>query len=225
MRYEIKGDNLPIVICYLQNGESVVSESGAMSWCTEDIQVETKGRGGLGKMLGRALSGENMFQNIYTGHGPNSHIAFASSFPGAILPVQISSNQDLIVQKRSFMASEVGVQTEIYFQKKIGAGLFGGEGFIMQRLKGNGLAFLEVDGSLHEYDLEAGQTIVIDTGYLVAMSGSCKMDLRSAGNLTSKFFGGEGWFNTVVTGPGKVYLQSMPLSHLISLMPFNTGNN
>ncbi|NMA50320.1 MAG: TIGR00266 family protein [Mollicutes bacterium] len=217
MKYEIKGDNLPVVIVHLNQNESIVSEAGAMSWHTEGINVNTKGRGGLGKMIGRGFSGETMFQNIYTAQSDNQQIAFASSFPGSIVKVDISNGNELIVQKRSFLASSINVNTEIFFQKKLGAGLFGGEGFIMQKLIGEGIAFLEVDGSFHAYTLDANEKMIIDTGYLVAMDSTCSMDIQSAGNLKSMLLGGEGLFNTVIKGPGKIYLQSMPLAKLRSL--------
>lgn len=219
MEYEIKGNNLPYVICYLESGESIVSEAGAMAWHSSNMEVETKGRGGIGKMFGRAFSGESMFQNIYTPRSGRGEIAFASSFPGLILAIDLSGGKDLVVQKRAFLASEVGVDTEIFFQKKLGAGFFGGEGFIMQRLYGNGTAFLEVDGSIEERILASGEKIIIDTGYLLAMDSTCSMDIVSAGNMKSMIFGGEGFFNTVINGPGKVYLQTMPLNHLLSLIP------
>lgn len=218
MKYEIKGDNLPYVICYLENGESIVSESGAMAWHSPNMEVETKGRGGLGKMFGRAFSGESMFQNIYTARSGQGEIAFASSFPGLILAINIDASNELIVQKKAFLASEESVETEVTFQRKLGAGFFGGEGFIMQRVYGNGIVFLEVDGSIEERELASGERIIIDTGYLLAMDSTCSMDIIKAGNMKSMLFGGEGLFNTVITGPGKVYLQTMPISNLLSLI-------
>lgn len=219
MQYEVRGGDLPVVVCRLAQGESIVSEAGAMSWYTDGIVVETKGRGGLGKMFGRAFAGEKMFQNIYTAKKGPGEIAFASSFPGSILAYEVSGGNELIVQKKAFLASEEGVETEVFFQRKLGTGFFGGEGFIMQRLYGRGLAFLEIDGSLQLYELEAGQRLIVDTGYLVAMSTTCSMDIQSTGNMKTMFFGGEGIFNTVVTGPGKVYLQTMPINKLFGLFP------
>lgn len=218
MKYEIKGGTLPVVVCSLDAGESIVSEAGAMSWHTASIKVETKGRGGIGKMFGRAFSGESMFQNIYKANGTSGEIAFASSFPGSIEALDISPSNNFIVQKRSFLASDETVETSVFFQKKLGAGFFGGEGFIMQKLAGNGTAFIEVDGSLHKYELTNGEKLIIDTGYLVAMSDTCSMDIETAGNMKSMFLGGEGFFNTVITGPGTVYLQSMPISRLRGLL-------
>ena len=176
--------------------------------------METTTNGGIGKAFGRMFSGEAMFQNRYTAMGGNGMIAFASSFPGQILARQIVPGQELIVQKTGFLASEAGVSLSVYFQKKLGAGFFGGEGFIMQRLSGNGMAFLEFDGHVVQYDLQPGQQIVVDTGYLAAMEGSCSIEVQTVPGLKNMVFGGEGVFNTVVTGPGRVWLQTMPISNV-----------
>lgn len=221
MKYQIVGEPLPVVICNLENEERMITERGSMSWMTPNMKMETSGNGGLGKMFGRALSGEAMFQNIYTAKGGNGQIAFASSFPGSIRAFQITPGQSMIVQKSGFLASEAGVELSMFFRKKLGAGLFGGEGFIMQKLSGNGLAFIEIDGYACEYDLAAGQQMIVDTGYLAAMSDSCSMDIQSVPGLKNMMFGGEGLFNTVVTGPGKVILQTMPISAVAaSLMSY-----
>lgn len=218
MKYEIKGGSLPVVICTLDQGESMVTQAGGMSWHTQGIKVETKGRGGIGKMIGRAFSGESMFQNKYTSQGNQEEIAFASTFPGAILPVEISSTNELIVQKRAFLASQEGVDTGVFFQKKLAAGFFAGEGFIMIKLSGDGLAFLEIDGSVHEHMLGRGEKITVDTGHVAAIDSTCSMNIESAGGMKSMLLGGEGLFNTVVTGPGRVFIQSMPISRLRSTL-------
>lgn len=223
MRYEIKGDTLPVVVCYLENGERMITERGSMSWMSPNMKMETTSNGGIGKAFGRMFSGEALFQNRYTATGGNGMIAFASSFPGQIVARQIASGQELIVQKSGFLASEEGVDLSIFFQKKFGAGLFGGEGFIMQRLSGNGIAFLEFDGHVVEYELRPGQQIVVDTGYLAAMDATCSMEIQTVPGLKNMVFGGEGVFNTVVTGPGHVWLQTMPISsvagELLRYMP------
>ena len=166
MRYEIQGDTLPVVICYLDGGEKMITEKGAMSWMSPNMHMATSTNGGIGKAFGRMFSGESMFQNIYTAQGGPGMIAFASCFPGSILPYQISPGRELIVQKSGFLASEAGVNLSVFFQKRFGSGLFGGEGFIMQRLAGEGMVFLEFDGHVVEYDLQPGQQIIVDTGYL-----------------------------------------------------------
>ncbi|MGN1341338.1 MAG: TIGR00266 family protein [Oscillospiraceae bacterium] len=212
MRYEIKGEPLPVVICYLSVGEQVKCEKGAMSWMTPNMKMET-GAGGIGKAFGRMFSGESIFQNTYTSVGGDGMIAFASSFPGSIIPVDVSKG-DFIVQKSGYLASEPTVELSVAFQKKLGAGFFGGEGFIMQRLHGTGMAFIEIDGYVVEYELQAGQQLLVDTGYLAAMTASCTMDIQTVKGVGNVLFGGEGLFNTVVTGPGKVYLQTMPISNV-----------
>lgn len=211
MQYEIKGGNLPVVICSLENGESMFNESGAMCWMSPNMEMNTSG-GGIGKMFGRMFSGENMFQNIYTARGGNGMIAFASSFPGSIRAVDITPNSALVVQKAGFLAAEAGVDLSVFFQKKAGAGFFGGEGFIMQKLSGQGTAFLEIDGAAVEYDLAPGQKMIIDTGYLAAMTETCSIELQAVKGAKNMLFGGEGFFNTVITGPGHIILQTMPVS-------------
>ena len=221
MRYEIKGEPLPVVVCKLEEGEKMITERGSMSWMSPNMKMETSGGGSIGKAFGRLISGEAIFQNIYTAQGGPGLIAFASSFPGSIRTIEISPGNDFIVQKTGFLASERGVELSVFFRKKLGSGFFGGEGFIMQRLSGNGLAFIEIDGSAVEYELEAGQQIVVDTGYLAAMSSTCSMDIQTIPGVKNMFFGGEGVFNTVVTGPGRVILQTMPVSGVAkAIQPF-----
>lgn len=223
MRYEIAGNELPVVICYLENGETMITERGSMSWMSPNMKMETTSNGGIGKALGRMFAGEAIFQNRYTAMNGNGMIAFASSFPGQIRPWQVGPGNEVIVQKSGFLASEESVELSVFFQKKLGAGLFGGEGFIMQRLSGRGMAFLEFDGHVVEYTLQPGQQIVIDTGYLAAMDATCQMDIKTVPGLKNMVFGGEGVFNTVITGPGRVWLQTMPLSgvaaEILKFMP------
>lgn len=221
MNYSIEGGNLPVVICNLEGGETMVTERGSMSWMSPNMKMETTSNGGLGKALGRMFAGEAMFQNRYTAMGGSGMIAFASSFPGCIRAVNIVPGHDFIVQKSGFLASEQSVELSVFFQKKLGAGFFGGEGFIMQKLSGSGVAFVEFDGHVIEYELQAGQSIVVDTGYLAAMDGSCSMEIKSVPGVKNALFGGEGLFNTIISGPGKVYLQTMPISHVAgAISPF-----
>lgn len=220
MKYEIKGTPLPVVICEIEPGESLITEGGSMSWMTPNMVMETVS-GGLGKSLGRMFSGESLFLNKYTAEGGQGMIAFASSFPGQILPVNIEPNASMVVQKSAFLASQSGVELSIHFQKKLGAGFFGGEGFIMQKLSGQGLAFIEIDGSIVDYQLAAGQTMLIDNGYLAMMDASVTMDIQTVKGLKNKLLGGEGFFLTKVTGPGRVWIQTMPISSVAkSLAPF-----
>ncbi len=226
MQYEIKGGNLPVVVCNLVSGETMITERGSMAWMSPNMKMETTG-GGFGKAFGRMFAGEAIFQNRYTAVGGGGMIAFASSFPGCIRPLQIRPGESMICQKTAFLASEAGVELSVYFRKKLGGGLFGGEGFIMQKLSGSGTAFIEIDGSAVEYELMPGQSIVVDTGYLAAMSETCSLDIQTVPGIKNALFGGEGLFNTVITGPGKVILQSMPLNTVAAtLRPFfPTGNN
>lgn len=218
LSYTIEGGNLPVVICTLEGGESMITERGSMSWMSPNMKMETTSNGGIGKALGRMFAGEALFQNRYTSEHGNGMIAFASSFPGCIRAFDIAPGNEVIVQKSGFLASEVSVELSVFFQKKLGSGFFGGEGFIMQRLSGHGTAFLEFDGYVVEYDLQPSQSIVVDTGYLAAMDGTCSMEIQSVPGVKNMLFGGEGIFNTVVTGPGRVYLQTMPISQVAGVL-------
>nr|WP_297171441.1 TIGR00266 family protein [uncultured Agathobaculum sp.] len=224
MKYEIKGGVFPVVVCELADGERMITEKGSMVWMTPSMQMETTG-GGLGKMFSKAFSGESMFQNIYTAHG-DSMITFGSSFPGKILPLEIAPGREMIVQKNAFLASEARVELSIHFNKKLGAGFFGGEGFIMQRLSGSGIAFVEIDGELVEYDLAPGQKMVVDTGNVAGFEPTVTISIQQVPGLKNKLLGGEGLFNTTLTGPGKIWLQTMPISNVaMSIRPFiPTGN-
>ena len=224
MRYNITGEPMPVVICDVEAGESMITEKGSMVWMSPNMDMQTSA-GGIGRAFGRMFSGESMFQNIYTAKGGPGMIAFASSFPGSIRAVDITPNRPIVVQKSGFLASEAGVELSVFFQKKAAAGFFGGEGFILQRLSGQGTAFLEIDGSAVEYDLQPGQQIVVDTGNLAMLDATCTVDVRSVKGVKNMLFGGEGLFNTVVTGPGRVVLQTMPISNfamsIASIMPSN----
>lgn len=225
MQYEIKGEPFPVVVCKLSDGEQMITEKGSMVWMSPNMHMDTKG-GGLGKMFSKAFSGESMFQNIYTAHG-NGMIAFGSSFPGKILPLSITPGQDMILQKSAFLASETGIDLSVHFSKKFSAGLFGGEGFIMQRVSGNGIVFMEIDGDVVEYELAQGQQIVVDTGNVAAFTPSVQMEIRQVPGLKNKLLGGEGLFNTILTGPGRIWLQTMPISNVaLSMRPyFPSGNS
>lgn len=226
MRYEIKGETLPVVVCYLESGEGMITERGSMSWMSPNMEMQTTSNGGIGKMFGRAFSGEALFQNTYTAKGGNGMIAFASSFPGSIKAFQISPGNEMIFQKSAFLAGESGVDLSIHFHKKVASGLFGGEGFILQRVSGMGIVFAEFDGHVVEYELQPGQKIVIDSGHLAAMTPSCQMDIQTIRGLKNVVFGGEGLFNTVITGPGRVWLQTMPISNVAgALIPFLPARN
>lgn len=211
MQYQITGEPMPVVICDLSAGESMITEKGSMVWMSPNMEMQTTA-GGIGKAFGRMFSGESMFQNIYTAKDGPGMTAFASSFPGAIRAVEITPERSVIAQKSAFLAAEEGVELSVFFQKKMGSGFFGGEGFIMQKLSGRGMAFLEIDGSAVEYDLGPGQQMIVDTGNLAMIDDTCSIDIKSVKGVKNALFGGEGLFNTVVTGPGHIVLQTMPIS-------------
>lgn len=214
IKYEIEGGHLPVVICYPEAGESLCTERGAMSWMSPNMRMDTNTGGGFKKMFGRMFSGESIFLNEYTAEGCSGMIAFASSFPGSIIPYHVTPGNGIIVQKHGFLAMEKGLDLSVFFNKRIGGALFGGEGFIMQRISGDGMVFIEIDGHCKEVELRAGETIIMDTGYLAAMTEGCTMDVEMVRGAKNIFFGGEGLFHTRVTGPGKVYIQSMPIMHM-----------
>ena len=222
MQYELKGGAFPVVVCRLNSGESMITEKGSMVWMTPNMEMTTTGGGGIGKMFSKALTGESMFQNIYTARGEGM-ITFGSSFPGQILPLEVTPGKSFILQKSAFLASEAGVQLSMHINQKLGAGFFGGEGFIMQKLTGNGIAFAEVDGELVEYTLAPGEQLVVDTGYVMGFELSVSMDIQQVKGLKNMVLGGEGLFNTVLTGPGKIWLQTMPISGgAAAIQPFLT---
>ena len=210
IKYEIKGDTLPVVICYPEQGQTLCSENGAMSWMSPNMKMATNA-GGFGKAMGRMFSGESLFLNEFTPEGGEGMIAFASSFPGSIVAYHVTPGNGIIVQKKGFLAMEKGMDLSTHLRKKVGASLFGGEGFIMQKISGDGIVFIEIDGSCIEYDLKAGESLILGTGYLAAMSETCTMEVEMVKGAKNVLFGGEGLFNTCVTGPGKVWVQSMPV--------------
>lgn len=220
MKYTIEGGSLPVVIVQMDPGEVMISESGARTWARGNVITEAKAEGGFGKSLGRMFSGESMFMSKYTANGP-AEIAFASSFPGRIVAKELAAGESIICQKKAFMAATYGVELSLHFQKKLGAGLVGGEGFIMQRVTGPGLVFIELDGHSVEYNLAAGERLTCDTGVVAIMDSTCTMTVEMVKGVKNVLFGGEGLFDTVVTGPGKVHLQTMTIAQLAKLIiPF-----
>ena len=220
IKYEIEGGSLPVLICYPEPGQTLCTQSGAMNWMTPNMQMNTNSGGGIKKALGRLFTGESLFMNEYTSQGSTGLIAFGAALPGKIIPYEVTPGNSIILQKSAFLAMEKGLDLSVYFQKRLG-GFFGGEGFIMQKVSGNGTVFIEIDGYCKEYDLGVGESIIVDSGYLAAMTEGCTMDVQAVKGLKNALFGGEGIFNTVITGPGKVYVQSMPAVSLAErLMPY-----
>lgn len=225
MNYEIKFEPFPIAKCFLNKGETLICQNGAMAYMSPNIKMETTTNGGLGKAFGRLFSGENMFQNRYTAMA-DGFIALGSHAPGKIVAFDVRPGRDVIVQKSGFLACEPNVELSVFFQKKFGSGFFGGEGFIMQKLSGNGTAFLEFDGYIDEFDLLSGEKVILDTGYLAAMDGSCSVDIQSVAGVKNALFGGEGLYNTVITGPGHVWVQTSPIKCLAdALRPYFPSSN
>lgn len=224
MKYEIAGESLPVLKVSLEAGESVKCEAGAMSWMDSSISMNTEG-GGLGKMFGKLVTKESAFENIYRAESAGE-IAFASKFPGSIVAVEVTPGQSVVIQKGSYLASFGDIDSKVFFQRKLGGGFFGGEGFLMREYSGSGTVFLEIDGSAHEYELANGESKILDTGHLASMSGTCSLDIQTVKGIGNVLFGGEGLFNTVVTGPGKIVVQSMPIAatamQLYSYMPTTT---
>lgn len=221
MEYRIEGGAFPVVICDLENGEKMITEGGGMAFMSSNVKMETSTRGGLLKGLARTLSGESLFLNFYTAEAENQSIGFASSFPGSIIPINLEGNNTIIAQKSAFLAAEDGIEITTHFRKSLATGFFGGEGFILQKFSGEGTVFLEIDGDTLEYNLEPGEKMVIDQGHLAAMDESVEFDIERVKGVKNMFLGGEGMFLANVTGPGRVWIQTMPLSNFVdTILPF-----
>ena len=216
MEYKVIGKVVPAVEITLNRGETMFTQSGGMFYQSEGIEMNTNTRGGALKGLGRMLAGESLFMAHYTAHVDNAKIAFAANVAGSVVPVDVSLIPGMIIQKRAFLCAQDSVQLETVFNKRVGAGLFGGEGFIMQQLKGSGMAFLEVDGDLVQRDLAAGEVLKVDTGNIVGFSPSVKYEIETVKGLGNMFLGGEGFFNTKLTGPGRVFMQTMNFTEFCS---------
>lgn len=224
MDAKIIGESLPLVSCKLSKGESVITEAGGMSWMEDGITMTTSTNGGIMKGLGRALAGESLFMNIYTAEREGAEVTFSSSFPGKILEFDLAQGETIIAQKKAFLCAESTVDISMHFRKKLGAGFFGGEGFIMQKITGPGKVFLEIDGELVKKELQAGEKLKVDNGYVAAMTQGVDLDIETVPGLKNIVFGGEGIFLTTVKGPGTVWLQSMPMSKLASMLYIGPKN-
>jgi uncharacterized protein (TIGR00266 family) len=211
MRYEIKNQPFTVLTLHMEEGEGIKCQSGAVAWMSPGIAMETK-TGGLGGMFKKALVGESLALNHYNATQAGE-LTLAKHSPGDIMAFNISETP-IIAQKTSFLAATQGVNMDIYIQHRAAAGFFGGEGFLMQKYSGSGYAWLEIDGAVQERVLEAGEKLIVDSGYVAAMEATCSMEIQTVKGLTNVLLGGEGLFNTVVTGPGKVWLQTMPINSL-----------
>jgi len=212
--YRIDGTTMQVLTVQLQEGEVVYTESGNMSWMSGNMEMKTHTGGGLGKMIKRAFSGESLFVVDYYVNRGTGIVAFANEFPGKIIPFDLADGESIVLQKDAFMAAEKSVDLDISFRKKLGAGLFGGEGFVMQRATGPGLVFAEVDGEVVEYNLDAGQVLKVDTGHVAMFEPSVKFDVSIVKGFKNILLGGEGLFLAHLEGPGRVWLQTMPMTNL-----------
>ena len=228
MEYEIKGGAFPIVICTLQKGETMKNETGAMAFMTSDMKMETSTGGGILKGLGRALAGDTLFLNYFTAQSDNEQIGFSACAPGKIMSIKLDGSNTIIGQKNAFLAAEDNVDVDIFFKKKLGAGLFGGEGFVLQKFSGNGMLFIEIDGEVIEKDLQPGERLLLDPGHIAAMEETVDFDIERVKGAKNILFG-EGLFFAKLTGPGKVWIQTMPVSKLaaalIPFLPTSTGGS
>jgi len=215
IRYEIIGTTLQAIVLTLQPGQVIYSEAGAMSWMDYNVNMEATSGGGLGKMLGRLFTGESLFVVDYAASGGPGRVAFSNDFPGKVFPIQLTAGQSIVVQKDSFMCAEKAVQMEVHWQKRIGAGLFGGEGFLLQRLTGPGMFFAELDGEVVEYTLEAGQALKVDPGHVAMFEPTVDFDIEMVRGIKTILFGGEGLFLARLRGPGRIWLQTMPMANLV----------
>ncbi|MCI0503807.1 TIGR00266 family protein [Candidatus Micrarchaeota archaeon] len=212
MEHRIEGDVMQVLTVELEDGEQVYSESGAMAWMSANVAMESQMRGGLGAGIGRMLTGESLFMVQFKTTGGKGTVSFAPSFPGKILPLEISPGKEMICQQDSFLAAQEGVELKTEFRKKLGVGLFGGEGFFLQRISGKGMAFVEIDGEVFKMGLKAGEKLNVDTGSVAMFEPSVKYEIEMVKGVKNMLFGGEGLFLATLEGPGNVWLQSMPAS-------------
>lgn len=225
MEYEIRGGAFPMVICTLQKGETMKNETGAMAFMTSEMKMETSTPGGILKGFGRVLSGDTMFLNFFTAEADNQKIGFSAHSPGKIIPIRLNGSNSIIGQKNAFLASEESVNYDIVLHEKLGTGIFGGEGFILQKFTGTGIVFLEVDGEAIERELGPGETILLDPGHIAALEESVDYGIERVKGAKNILFG-EGLFFAKLTGPGKVWIQTMPISKLAeALIPFLPETN
>jgi uncharacterized protein (TIGR00266 family) len=216
IEYQIFGDDLQLVEVELDPGEGVRAEAGTMTYMEQGIEMQTSTGGGLLRGLKRAVTGESFFITTFLNQGNRkSHVAFAAPYPGKVIPLDLAQmGGQFLCQKDSFLCAAQGIEIEIAFTKRLGAGFFGGEGFILQKLEGNGLVFVHAGGTIIQKDLAAGEVLRVDTGCLVAFAPSVDYDIQFVGGFKNALFGGEGLFLAKMTGPGRVYLQSLPFSRL-----------
>ncbi len=214
MQFKISGEVFPTLEIGLKRGESIFTESGGMAWMSEGLKMSTNTRGGLMAGLGRALAGESLFMTTYSSEKDDAWIVFTMGAPGRIMEYQLGSGQSLICQKDAFLCAEQGVSVEMYFRKQLGTGLFGGEGFILEKITGPGTVFLEIPGDVQERNLAAGEKILIDPGHIALFEPAVKYEINAVKGIKNMLFAGEGLFLATLTGPGRIWLETLPLSNL-----------
>ncbi len=215
MRYEIHGTVMQTLDVFLAQGESMYTESGGMAWMKGNVEMKTDTRGGLMAGLGRKLAGESLFMTTYVNHGPaEALVVFTPEAPGKVVPVKLGEGQSIICQRDTFMCAEQSVTLAMHFRKRLGVGFFGGEGFVLQKITGPGYAFLEIPGEVREYSLAAGESMRVDPGHIALFEPTVNYDITTVKGLTNVLFSGEGLFLATLTGPGRIWLQSLPLSNL-----------
>ncbi len=214
MEYEIWGDMMPAVTIKLKNGEGIYTQSGGLSWMTDGISMSTNARGGFGKSIGRMFMGESVFMANYTSERDDTSITLASTMPGTIKAFRICPGQVLIAQKQAFLCATHGIELSVQWAPRARSALFGGEGFILERISGDGLVFFELDGSIKEYELAPGESLKVDTGNVALFEASVNYDIETVKGFKNVLFGGEGFFLTKLTGPGKVWLQTMTTAEM-----------
>lgn len=214
MKYQVLGTTMQALSIELEPGERIFTESGAMTWMSANVRMDTNFKGGLFRSIGRALSGESLTFTFFDAVGGPANLGFTPTAPGKVIPVQLVPGYELICQKDAFMCAQESVELSIFFQRKLGAGFFGGEGFIMQKLSGNGLAFVEIDGEVVEKNLAPGERLLVDTTHVAMLEGSVGMDIQMVKGFKNILFGGEGLFMTTLTGPGRVWIQTMTIANL-----------
>jgi uncharacterized protein (TIGR00266 family) len=216
MKFRIVGQNMQALDLLLGKGEAVFTEVGGMAWYKGQVDMKTNMPGGVMGGLGRALSGESLFLTTYTALSDQAEVTFTPEAPGSIVNLDLAAGQSIIAQRDAFMCAQQGVQLAIHFKRRLGAGLFGGEGFILQRVTGPGIAFFEIDGETRQLELGQGETIRVDPGHIALFDASVTHSIEAVKGVTNVLFGGEGLFLATLTGPGRVWLQTMPLNNLIS---------
>ena len=227
LKYHILGTVQQTLAAELQPNQIIFSDAGAMSWMTSAVAMSTKGSGGLGGMLKRAVSGATIFIIDFTATGAPGQVSFSTDFPGKVLPIELDGGQSVIMHKHAFLCAEKSVGLDAFFTRKLGAGFFGGEGFILQRLTGPGMVFAELDGDAVEYNLKAGEVMKVEPGHVAMFEASVSFDIQMIKGITNILAGGEGLFLATLTGPGRIWLHSLTVSkmahRLIEFIPTKSG--